>query len=134
MTIKLDGNDLGSLTQLGCLTQLPKLKHLGLKGNKISVAARRSTVKDSQGYFNKALSEVDLSQNLVSDWSFVNQLSQVFPGLVSLRLSSNPLYRDLKDAEGAKLDVNDAFMLTAARLAILQMLNYSKVNRPFFEH
>lgn len=114
------------MSQLDCLTALPGVKHIGLRNNRIS---RTTSFAQSRPplTFSKTVSDVDVSSNLISEWSFVNQLSHMFPGLTALRLSSNPLYEDLADAEGAKLVTNDAFMLTIARLADLQALNHSKV-------
>jgi len=62
------------------------------------------------------LEELDLSHNSITDWSIVDALPRLFPGLKSLRLAHNEIY-----------DSEDAFTTTVARLGQLDTLNYSTV-------
>jgi len=92
----------------------PNLEQLILKHNSIS-----STISDATknvNTFSRALVEVDLAFNNVNQWSLVDDLTNMFPGLKSLRLAHNPLYSS-----------EDAFILTVARLGQLATLNYSTI-------
>jgi len=93
---------------------LPNLERLILKHNSISCTT--SGAAQNINTFSHALVEVDLAFNTVNQWSLVDDLTNIFPGLKSLRLAHNPLYSS-----------EDAFILTVARLGQLVTLNYSKV-------
>jgi tubulin-specific chaperone E len=58
----------------------------------------------------------------------MDSLSTIFPGLTSLRISHNPLFRQLTAPDGRILSADDGYMLTIARLAGLKTLNYSPVS------
>lgn len=136
-TLHLEYNDFTALSDLACLGQLASLKNLHLKGNNISTI----TADPSQEtpVFSGTLSHVDISYNKISSWSFVDALPDSFPGLNSLRLAHNPVYEDpgfdmssntasAAGTAGSKATVTEeAYMITVARLACLQTLNFSSV-------
>lgn len=123
--LTLEDNLVPSISAVATLTQLPNLRRLILKSNKISeVHATGSPLP----IFSSTLTEVDLSFNEMSTWVFVEQLAHVFPGLKSLRVSHNPLYEHLQAPDGRNLTADDGYMLTLARLGSLKTLNHSPVN------
>lgn len=136
-TLYLEYNDFTALSDLSCLGQLASLKNLHLKGNNISTI----TTDASQGtpVFSNELTHLDISYNKVSSWSFVDALPDSLPGLNSLRLAHNPVYEDpgfdkssaaasTAGAASSKATVTEeAYMITVARLACLQTLNFSSV-------
>ncbi|KAI9792607.1 MAG: hypothetical protein M1833_001060 [Piccolia ochrophora] len=78
--------------------------------------------------FSKTLTYVDLSQNSIGTWAFIDELHDVFPGLNSLRVSHNPLYDT--ETHDHVIGIEEGFMLTAARLENLQTLNFSTITPP----
>lgn len=136
-TLYLEFNDFTALSDLACLAQLASLKNLHLKGNNISTITA-DTSQDNP-VFGHTLTHLDISYNKISNWSFVDALTDSFPGLNSLRLAHNPVYEDPgfdqsnapssgAGAAGSKATVTEeAYMITVARLACLQTLNFSAV-------
>jgi hypothetical protein len=122
-SITLDYNDFTSLTDLTPLTSLPHLQKMHLKGNRITSITPRDSTTHSPLTFGPYLHHLDLSSNCVSSWTFVDSLLTVFPGLISLRFSHNPIY----EGDGSKAKIEEGFMLTVAKLATLKVLNYSTV-------
>lgn len=115
--LNLERNRLESLADIRTLAvSLPSLERLILKHNNISC----TTIKGAENTtkFSSHLIELDLAFNEINDWQVVDDLISMFPGLKSLRLAHNPLYRS-----------EDAFVLTVARLSQLSTLNYSNVSR-----
>lgn len=111
--MNLERNDFKSLADICPLAKsLPNLKRLIVKHN--SISATTSDNNQSITSFSSSLNEVDLAFNDVNQWSFVDDLVSVFPGLKTLRLAHNPLYSS-----------EDAFTYTVARLGQLKTLNYS---------
>lgn len=97
---------------------------LVLKNNKISrVGVGGQSTPNS--FFS--IRELDLRQNNIADWDFFNDLAIPTPNLKHLRTSGNPLYLNLKSAEGKHLTAEDGYMLTIARFPRLETLNYSKI-------
>ncbi|KAF2274551.1 RNI-like protein [Westerdykella ornata] len=123
--LSLDENEFTSLSDLHPLTKLPKLQRLVLKSNKITEVACAGA---SLPIFSSTVTEVDLSYNEISTWSFIDKLEAVFPGLTSLRVSHNPLYQSLQAPDGRALSAEDGYMLTLARLGNLKVLNYSPIS------
>lgn len=123
--LTLEDNLLPSFSSIASLTKLPHLQRLVLKSNKIFEIASFTTPIP---VFPPSLTEVDLSFNEVSTWSFIEALAHVFPGLTSLRVSHNPLYESLQAPDGRALTADDGYMLTLARLGNLNILNHSPIN------
>jgi hypothetical protein len=121
----LEDNLIPSLSAISSLTNLPNLKRLILKSNKISEIC---SINTSMPVFSPALAEVDLSFNEISTWAFIETLAHVFPSLTSLRVSHNPLYENLQAPDGRALTADDGYMLTLARLGNLKTLNHSPIN------
>jgi hypothetical protein len=122
--LSLEDNSFTSLSDLFPLTRLPNLRRLVLKQNKISEVTRPG---ETLPVFSPTVTELDLSFNEISIWSFIDTLAQCFPGLTALRVSHNPLYASLQAADGRALSAEDGYMLTLARLGHLKALNYSPI-------
>jgi hypothetical protein len=94
-----------------------------VKRNRIS----KVNTQDSPS-FSLPISELDLTYNAISSWSFFDDITtERFPNLTHLRITGNPLYKDLVSADAKKLTVEDGYMLTIARLPQLAYINYSKI-------
>jgi hypothetical protein len=123
--LTLEENLISSLSAINVLTKLPNLQRLILKSNKISEITSSDTPRP---VFSPTLTEVDLSFNEISTWTFIESVAHVFPGLSSLRVSHNPLYESLQAPDGRALTADDGYMLTLARLGNLKTLNHSPIN------
>lgn len=77
--------------------------------------------------FSSSVTDVDLSFNIVSSWSFVNSLPSVFPGLRNLRLSNNPIYEVAAPVQRDILSPTDTSAIISARIPGLQTLNYYRI-------
>lgn len=133
-SLTLEHNEIVALSSIRGLVSLPVLEHLSLRGNNISgVFLNRDEISFQ---FSPTLSSLDIAYNNISSWSFINDLPNVFPGLFSLRISNNPLYDQpvtrskTTSIPGKPMTVDEAFMLTLARLASINTLNYSKISKP----
>lgn len=147
-TVTLEGNNFMSLNDVFCLGcqqgNARNIHTLVLKNNNIREVIRHTNnglsnalyTWDASGdlicnnkpfAFHPALTTLDLSHNSISDWSLLNALPHLFPGLKHLRISHNPLYSSLKAANRTPLTPADGYMLTIARLPKLQTLNYSTI-------
>lgn len=120
--LTLEENLFSSLSALEPLTKMPNLQRLVLKSNRISETGTPMPI------FPTTLKEVDLSFNEITTWSFIEALSHIFPGLISLRVSHNPLYEALQSPDGRSLTADDGYMLTIARLGNLKTLNHSPIS------
>lgn len=123
-SLSLDHNSISSLSDLSPLQELPSLERLYLKGNQINTITNGNTPKP---LFKSQIHHVDLSYNCITTWSFVDELSDVFPYLTSLRISQNPVYMALPKPGGTAVGVDETYMLTLARLSKLKILNYSTI-------
>ncbi|GAB7365543.1 hypothetical protein MBLNU230_g6615t1 [Neophaeotheca triangularis] len=119
--LDLAGNQMISLSQLIGPAKSQTLTKLVLKHNKISDTGA------NQQPFHSELADLDLSYNQINTWSFFDQLPLILPSVRHLRVTGNPLYLNLRSAEGKPLSTEDGYMLTIARLPQLQSLNYSKI-------
>src|SRR4051794_21358774 len=93
-SLTLEFDEFTSLSDISALTELPALRALLLKGNLIS------EIGDTPPVYGSKVRYIDLSYNKIIDWSFVDQLLEVFPGMTALRLSNNPLYEVLAKETG----------------------------------
>uniref|UniRef100_A0A093V4U3 Tubulin-specific chaperone E n=1 Tax=Talaromyces marneffei PM1 TaxID=1077442 RepID=A0A093V4U3_TALMA len=130
-SVVLENNDFTSLSSLKILAELPNLTRLILRGNNID-----TVFKDKSTFqFSHTLSYLDVSHNKIDSWLFINDLATAFPGLDSLRISGNPLHDRAVAPMGVTglpekpMTVDEAFMLTLARLENLTSLNYSKITQ-----
>ncbi|KAK3061475.1 hypothetical protein LTS18_006133, partial [Coniosporium uncinatum] len=110
----LEGNAFRALSDVTGLSELPNLQKLHLKYNTIFAAARPGF--GNLPSLSRNLTELDLSYNSLDSWALIHALPQMFPGLVSLRVSHNPLYQNLKAPDGKSMTADDGYMLTIARL------------------
>ncbi|GAD94585.1 tubulin-specific chaperone, putative [Paecilomyces variotii No. 5] len=132
--LTLENNEISSLFSIRSLGWLPNLDHLSLRGNEVcGVFPSDSPGEDASFQFSPTLRSLDVSRNNINSWSFVNALPRLFPGLKSLRISDNPLYdqpvapSNVTNLPEKPMTVEEAFMLTLARLRNLESLNYSKI-------
>ena len=131
-SLDLEGNDFEDLSALAPLTSLPKLQRLSLKSNAISRIfpnPSHSSAEDvSSTSFAQSLQILDLSYNEISEWSLIDSLLDIFPGLTALRVAHNPLFHGLQTPDGKPLSADDGYMLTIARLGSqLKTLNFSTI-------
>ncbi|PWY80595.1 tubulin-specific chaperone [Aspergillus heteromorphus CBS 117.55] len=129
--LTLENNDLASLSSIKSLAALPNLEHLSLRGNNISSIF--NSPSDEPFHFPQSAHSIDLSRNKINSWGFVNLLTSIFPGLDTLRISGNPLYdqpigpSSITGVPEKPMTVDESYMLTLARVASLQVLNYGKI-------
>lgn len=126
-SLTLDGNGFTCLDDVAALTNLPHLQRLSLKNNSIRRIGLQSS-EQTFPVFSQSLSDVDLSFNTVDSWEVIDRLQDVFPGLTTLRVSHNPLYQNLRSADGRPLNADIGYMLTVARIGRLKTLNFSPVS------
>lgn len=129
--LTLDDNEIDSLSSVRKLAALPNLERLSLRGNYIDTINHPGIEEPIR--FSPSLHTVDLSNNKINSWSFINDLPTVFPGLQSLRISGNPLYGQpvasstITNMPERPMTVDEAYMLTLARLSPIQVLNYGNI-------
>ncbi|MCJ1340920.1 hypothetical protein MMC09_006216 [Bachmanniomyces sp. S44760] len=123
--LSLASNLLTSLAAIEPLTALPSLTTLSLRSNKISTIFIPGSKTPSSFAFQFNLTTLDLSHNSIASFDFISSLHYVFPGILSLAVSSNPLYAL------ERLSAEESFILTLARLSpTLTILNHSKITHP----
>ncbi|KAH8598971.1 hypothetical protein B0O99DRAFT_650195 [Bisporella sp. PMI_857] len=120
-SLTLEYNDFTNLSELLPLAEMASLESLHLKGNRIS---RAYTTPPS---FGRNLCYIDLSYNQVTDWEFLDAMTDIFPGMTALRFSNNPIYDNLSKETGSATSIDDGYMLTLARLGNLKTLNFSNI-------
>lgn len=128
-SLNLEGNEIEILAEALPALALPSLRSLSLKRNNITSTFRREgdQISWSSRPLSIALQELDLSYNSTSDWILINDIPHLLPNLLHLRVTGNPLYINLRSAEGKALMAEDGYMLTIARLPQVETLNYSKI-------
>ncbi|KAF2770856.1 hypothetical protein EJ03DRAFT_56643 [Teratosphaeria nubilosa] len=124
-TVDLSGNLFTSIEDVGAVFTSCQAKAVLLKNCNISTINRSSESSPLTPSSN--VEELDLRFNKIASWTFFNNLAATFPNLLHLRTTGNPLYQELISAEGKPLSAEDGYMLTIARIATLQTLNYSKI-------
>jgi hypothetical protein len=102
---------------LNHITKLPKLRKLQLHQCHIR------SISKNKPLFSEVVTEVDLSYNDIRNWSFIDELPTVFPGLTELIISHNPLFQNFDSPK--ELAVGD--FIVAARLPTLTRLNNSAI-------
>ncbi|KAL1901947.1 hypothetical protein Sste5346_001653 [Sporothrix stenoceras] len=142
-TLNLEFNDFTALSDLASLSELKSLRNLHLKGCRIAqVKAEGAPIFA----FSPTLTYVDLSYNLVTSWSFVDALPDVFPGMVSLRFAHNPIYNNpnldseptssaatanstaaSSSSSSTTASTEESYMVAVGRLARLKTLNFSNI-------
>lgn len=136
--VVLENNEFTSVSSLRALTELSNLTRLILRGNNIATvfASQSGDDEDKSTFqFSRTLTHLDVSHNKIDSWQFINDLATAFPGLNSLRISGNPLHdraiapTSVTGLPEKPMTVDEAFMLTLARLENLTSLNYSKITQ-----
>jgi tubulin-specific chaperone E len=128
-SLNLEFNDFTAIAQLSSLTFMAALQQLHLKGNNISTI-RETDSGASMPVFSASLRYLDVSYNKISSWEFVDELPTCFPGLISLRLSHNPIYDHPNPDISAnpKFFTEEAYMFTIGRLPNLVTLNFGTIS------
>ncbi|KXT06001.1 hypothetical protein AC579_6047 [Pseudocercospora musae] len=124
--LDLTENAFLALSGLAHLVSLPHLRTLTLKHNPIGLMKHDSSIACLSPISN-TIEDVDLAHNAIATWSFFDSLPLAFPALRHLRVTGNPLYKDLCSVEGKPLTAEDGYMLTMARLPHLETLNFTKI-------
>ena len=153
-TLVLDGNLFESLAFLSeVVYAFPDLKALSLQGNQISsIDLQPKSGLDRQSFSFPQLESLNLSHNLIQDYSFIDALPRLFPKLTSLRVSNNPFFLSGTSIDPANHDElyqaammkntsfatlsrasssvrssrsDTAYSLTLARIPTLSALNHS---------
>ncbi|KAI5297754.1 hypothetical protein KEM55_004282 [Ascosphaera atra] len=130
--LRLEYNGIETLEALRPVSKLPNLTRLSLRGNNISDIFAKDSARDALVFFSTLLA-LDISFNRIDSWSFIDQLPRVFPGLKTLRISDNPLYMqppissDVSGIPEKAMTIDEAYMLTLARIGQLENLNYSHI-------
>ncbi|KAJ5637924.1 Leucine-rich repeattypical subtype [Penicillium lividum] len=125
-SLTLENNDVASMSALRHLATLPNLGHLSVRGNNISTILEGSNDIAPDFHFLETVFSLDLSRNNITSWAFLNHLPTLFPGLTTLRISSNPVYDEPPLAasiaaatstlgSSKPMTVDEAFMLTLSR-------------------
>lgn len=123
-TLNLEFNEFCAISDVRYLTDLQALRNLHLKGNNISAIS--SSSESTALAFSSSLKYLDLSYNNIEDWTFVDNLITIFPGLSGLRISHNPIYSSHgSDDRGTTSE--ESYMFTVARIAQLKSLNFSNI-------
>ncbi|KIX94367.1 uncharacterized protein Z520_09753 [Fonsecaea multimorphosa CBS 102226] len=133
-TLILDNNRFADLSSLPTLLALfPNLKALSFQGNIISNLGLDVPGSSGSSSF-LALETLNLANNKIRDYAFVNRLPGLFPNLTSLRISRNPLYEpsnssDESHQRQAQSTISDStpYYLTLARIPNLKSLNYTTI-------
>jgi tubulin-specific chaperone E len=125
-TLDIGSNLFTCLSELSPLCKLSNLQKLLVNHGKICQVSLESTIPSSFR-FSTSVVRVELAFNEIDSWEFISQLNTLFPGLRGLRVSHNPLYQNLRAPDGRHLSADDGYMLTIARLGLLNSLNYSPV-------
>ncbi|KAF7185250.1 Tubulin-specific chaperone E [Pseudocercospora fuligena] len=124
--LDLSENAFLTLSDLAHLVSLPHLRTLTLKHNSIGLMKYDSGA-GSLSTISNSVEDVDLAHNAIATWPLFNSLPIALPALRHLRVTGNPLYKDLHSAERKLLTAEDGYMLTMARLPQLETLNFSKI-------
>ncbi|MCJ1476002.1 hypothetical protein MMC13_004666 [Lambiella insularis] len=117
-TLNLSFNAFDCLTCIGQLACLSNLQTLMLHGNEISKLTCDPSINPLPVF--QSLLTIDLSSNNISSFNFISHLPTILPHLTSLHISHNPLFSNLSTEE--------SHLLTLARIATLQTLNYSPIS------
>lgn len=119
----LDNNlfsDLGMIAPVIAIA--PNLKHLSLQANRIDQVGPAS--KKQISTFSK-LNSLNLADNLIDSYSFLDKVANIIPSLESLRISGNAVYQQQAIHDTRASD--KSFYLTLARLPLLKMLNHGPI-------
>lgn len=132
-SLTLEYNEFKSLSDLSGLKYLHSLEKLSLKGNEISEVFQNRGDTDAEHLktdlvFTKTLRYIDLSYNAIQTWDFIEALPEIFPGMTALRLSHNPINRSATIEKRTMWSIEEAHMLTVARLGKLISLNYGAIS------
>lgn len=119
-----------------CFQSLDKLKPLQACHNLHSIILKHNSIRsvyDTETpapIFGASLEFLDLSDNDINTWAFIDQLPSAAPSLNNLRVSRNPLYESRNANINIPQHADDFYMLTLARVHNLTTLNYSQVPPP----
>ena len=121
----LENNDFQDLSSLPAIVRLfPDLSAISLQGNKISsISIPVNSNQEIQSM--PKITSLNLSQNEIPNYNFIDVLPRYFPELQSLRVSHNPFFNPPTSAPSYQ--TNTAFSLTLARIPTLQTLNHSTI-------
>ncbi len=128
----LENNAFTSLEPISMISiHFPNITHLSLQGNLIStIGVRVST------YQFPTVTSLNIADNYISNFVFIDALPSLFPNLYSLRISKNPLYDQssasttngtASDLSQPKIPSDSTYYLILARIPSLKILNYTPI-------
>lgn len=131
-TLYLENNRFSALEPLSTIfTHFSNTTHLSLQGNLItSISTHLSTLHFPSVVF------LNIADNHISTFAFIDALPSLFPNLTSLRISKNPLYDQANtstanstasDPSQSKIPSDSTYYLTLARIPSLKVLNYTTI-------
>ncbi|KZF26408.1 putative tubulin-specific chaperone [Xylona heveae TC161] len=126
--IILESNNFSSLSAVGGALSLPGLERLHLRDNSINRILDVGQNVETTLPLSISLSNLDVSYNAIDQWSFLDGLDGAFPNISSLRMTHNPVYLTGNVSTGKEMSVEEAFMLTVARVGRLKTLNFSVIS------
>jgi tubulin-specific chaperone E len=121
-TLVLENNLFPSLDCLSTLLKVfPSVNHLSLQSNKIETIGQGIV---GATYAN--INFLNVGDNKIPSYSFVDALTTHFPNLSSLRISKNPLY-DQSNATDSTAPSDASYYLILSRISKLKTLNYTTI-------
>ncbi|TKX19980.1 putative cell polarity protein [Elsinoe australis] len=104
-----------------------QLRRLVLKNNQIATVFDEGPNGPKSPLLPPSVEELDLSNNAITSFPFINALPTACPSLRHLRISNNPLYNLSKRPSGKPFDETEISMLIIARLPNLVSLNFTTI-------
>ena len=123
----LERNEFQSFEALKPVAKLQSLRSMSLRENPIDRTTDSGMRPQDVLTFPVSLVEINIPYCCIHDWSLIDDLGHICPGLTSLRVAHNPLFESLISADGDPLTPDDGYMLTLARLGQLTRLNFSAI-------
>jgi tubulin-specific chaperone E len=121
-TLVLENNLFPSLDCLSTLLKVfPNVNHLSLQSNQIETIGQGIV-----GATYPNINFLNIGDNKIPSYSFVDALTTQFPNLSSLRISKNPLY-DQSNATDSTAPSDASYYLTLSRIPTLKTLNYTTI-------
>lgn len=122
-TIDLSNNQFKDLSCISSLTNVfTSLHSISFQGNRIERLSDASDCAFTQ------IKTLNLSQNNIGSFTFVDAIPEHFPNLESLHITQNPFFTiDHATAAQDPKATDKKFYLTIARVRSLKTLNYTKV-------
>lgn len=127
--VVLENNHFRDVSQLsGLFITFPNMKSMTLQGNKIESVDGLRQIPAPLSTYNvyPSIEFLNLADNNITAWNFIDALPSIFPNLTSLRISKNPIYDGGPvNHESTTKPSDTSYYLTLARIPNLKILNYT---------